>query len=199
MSEQQAGSTAPACDWCGKRTPINPAGGIFDPCRWLCSSCECKPSVRAVYEQQPGQDEAWINHLCNLRKRAMARLPLFGGEPAPLASLANRMWGRKEASRGPHAAEEVQKRQRQKRTKQMHMDPEWLRIFGLRLKVAREAAGMTQEEVRSLTGISIASMSGWERGHGRPRPGTMDELAELFGVTTHWLLTGHGRSPIGGE
>ena len=42
-------------------------------------------------------------------------------------------------------------------------------LFGVRLKALREAAGFTQEELATISGLSVHAVSALERGH-RQRP-----------------------------
>lgn len=65
-----------------------------------------------------------------------------------------------------------------------------------RLREARKARGLTQDEVASRLGIHRVQVSKWEREKApqRPRDETLVKLAKLYGVTVEWL---HG-APEGG-
>ena len=56
--------------------------------------------------------------------------------------------------------------------------------FGTRLRRAREAAGLAQEELAARAGLSPNTIGGLERGeHRRPYPATMRALADALGLT----------------
>lgn len=58
----------------------------------------------------------------------------------------------------------------------------------LRLKEARKAKGLTQVEVSKIIGISQNGYSDWERGKNKVDNESLAKLAELYGVTTDYLL-----------
>lgn len=62
-----------------------------------------------------------------------------------------------------------------------------------RLRAARAAAGLTQEQVGRALGVSAQTIANWE--HGRTSPSTADvaRLAALYRVSCDWLLTGKPR------
>ena len=62
------------------------------------------------------------------------------------------------------------------------------------LKISRHKAGLTQEQVANKLGLSIGTISGYERGYRKPDPDTLNNLADLYNVTTDYLL---GREPRG--
>ena len=56
--------------------------------------------------------------------------------------------------------------------------------FGVRLRRAREAAGLSQEELAERAGLSPNTVGGLERGeHRRPYPATIRALADALGLT----------------
>ena len=56
--------------------------------------------------------------------------------------------------------------------------------FGSRLRQLRQAAGLTQEELAELSGVSVKAISALERGHRqRPYPNTVRALAGALGVS----------------
>ena len=57
-----------------------------------------------------------------------------------------------------------------------------------RLKEARRAKGLTQVDVAKYIGITQGGYSGWERGDTNIDSASLSRLAELFGVTTDYLL-----------
>lgn len=58
----------------------------------------------------------------------------------------------------------------------------------LRLKEARRAKGMTQKEVAEIIGVTQNGLSNWETGRNRVDLVTLQRLADIYGVTTDYLL-----------
>lgn len=58
----------------------------------------------------------------------------------------------------------------------------------LRLKDARKAKGMTQAEISKEIGISQNGYSNWETGKNKIDSESLNKLAELYGVSTDYLL-----------
>ena len=59
-----------------------------------------------------------------------------------------------------------------------------------RLKNLRLAKGMTLQQVGDAFGISKVSVSTWESGKTNPDHKKLEKLAELFGTSVHYLITG---------
>lgn len=57
-----------------------------------------------------------------------------------------------------------------------------------RLKTLRKEAGLTQEEVAKKLGISRPAYTYWEKGEKKPTPDKLTQIANLFGVSTDYLL-----------
>src|SRR3954471_413410 len=71
--------------------------------------------------------------------------------------------------------------------------------FAAQLKALREAAGFTQEELATIAGISVYSVSALERGERRrPHPDTVRALAAALDLTgpTRDALLGSARGPV---
>lgn len=63
--------------------------------------------------------------------------------------------------------------------------------FGQNLRAAREAAGLTQEQLKQRLGFKRTTpLSIWERGHKVPGPKVIDKLATAIGCTTAVLMQG---------
>jgi transcriptional regulator with XRE-family HTH domain len=62
--------------------------------------------------------------------------------------------------------------------------------FGEALRRAREAAGMTQEQVGNLCDMDPSAVSRLERGQRNPRLVTVVRLAHAIGVPPKELLDG---------
>ena len=63
-----------------------------------------------------------------------------------------------------------------------------LRAVGARIRQLR--AGTTQEEVADVLGISQAQLSKYELGQSAPPLGVLVRLADKYGKSTDWILTG---------
>ena len=57
-----------------------------------------------------------------------------------------------------------------------------------RIKVLREQSDMTQAELARRLGITRASVNAWEQGISVPSTQCIVELAEMFKVSTDYLL-----------
>lgn len=60
--------------------------------------------------------------------------------------------------------------------------------FKDKLKQARIDCGMTQEEVAEELHVKRVNLSNYETGRHEPDLETLAQLANLYGVTTDWLL-----------
>jgi len=59
-----------------------------------------------------------------------------------------------------------------------------------RIQRLRKEKGLTQADLASKLNITDKAVSKWESGDGNPDISLLPELAEIFGVTTDYLLTG---------
>lgn len=57
-----------------------------------------------------------------------------------------------------------------------------------RIKMLRENAGMTQTAVARKLNVTRSSVNAWELGISVPSTALLVELAQLFGVSTDYLL-----------
>lgn len=57
-----------------------------------------------------------------------------------------------------------------------------------RIFEARRDAGLTQQELAELTGISQFSISKWENGHTSPRASSLREIARATGREIAWFF-----------
>jgi transcriptional regulator with XRE-family HTH domain len=64
------------------------------------------------------------------------------------------------------------------------------RAIGARLRELREERGWTQRELDSRLGILQSKLSKYESGTHQPSLRTLVRMANLFGVSTDYLLTG---------
>lgn len=68
--------------------------------------------------------------------------------------------------------------------------------FSQRLAIARKKQKMTQSEVAEKLNVSFQAVSLWERGETTPEIEKLTEIADLYGVTTDWLLRGKEKTEI---
>ena len=59
-----------------------------------------------------------------------------------------------------------------------------------RIKVARVGAGLTQNDIAPLVGVSRGTIAAWENGYNEPQLGDAVRLAAATGVTLDWLAEG---------
>jgi transcriptional regulator with XRE-family HTH domain len=78
------------------------------------------------------------------------------------------------------------------------MAAESTRQLGENIRTAREALGLTQDQVaRAMEGhVSGDRVSKWERGENRPRDETLDDLARVLQTTTAALLMREGDKAV---
>jgi transcriptional regulator with XRE-family HTH domain len=64
--------------------------------------------------------------------------------------------------------------------------------IGDRIKAAREAAGLTQQQLSDAvsSGGGRQQVSNWEGGRRTPRRETLERIAEVLGVKAGWLMFG---------
>lgn len=60
--------------------------------------------------------------------------------------------------------------------------------MSLNLKKAREAKGLTQQQVADLIGVTRESYARYENGTRNPNLQNLSDLADLLNVTTDYLL-----------
>ncbi len=64
--------------------------------------------------------------------------------------------------------------------------------FGARLARLRRGQGLSKTDVADHLGISITAICHWEQDRSRPKSARLDDLSELFGISTAQLLAGDG-------
>ncbi|MGH8370258.1 MAG: helix-turn-helix domain-containing protein [Gammaproteobacteria bacterium] len=69
----------------------------------------------------------------------------------------------------------------------------------LRIRQARLKAGLSQQQLAEMLGVTRSACNQWETEKGpAPKRGRLDELANILGVSFEWLATGKGTSAITG-
>lgn len=69
-------------------------------------------------------------------------------------------------------------------------------VFGERLKSLRLQNHLQQEQVARLVGVERSTVSMWENDLRQPSYATLVRLADVYGVTTDFLLGRTNNSPI---
>ncbi len=64
--------------------------------------------------------------------------------------------------------------------------------FGDRLADARQAVGLSQEELAGRLGVKLKTLRAWENDISEPRANRLQMVAGLLNVSLRWLLTGEG-------
>ena len=64
--------------------------------------------------------------------------------------------------------------------------------FGDRLAGAREAAGLTQEDLAQRLGVRLTTLQAWEEDLAEPRGNRLQMLAGMLNVSLTWLITAEG-------
>ncbi len=64
--------------------------------------------------------------------------------------------------------------------------------FGDRLAGAREAAGLSQEDLAQRLGVRLTTLQNWEEDLAEPRGNRLQMLAGMLNVSLRWLLTAEG-------
>ncbi|TBX25959.1 MULTISPECIES: helix-turn-helix domain-containing protein [Nioella] len=72
---------------------------------------------------------------------------------------------------------------------------EEIATFGDRLAGAREAAGVSQEDMARRLGVKLKTVVAWENDWSEPRANKLQMVAGLLNVSIRWLLTGEGSGP----
>src|SRR5690606_7829776 len=73
--------------------------------------------------------------------------------------------------------------------------------FGDRLADARQAQGMSQEDLARRLGVKTTTLARWEDDQAEPRANRLSMLSGLLNVSLGWLLTGEGEglsAPVDG-
>jgi len=64
--------------------------------------------------------------------------------------------------------------------------------LGDRIAGAREAAGLSQDDMARRLGVRRATLQAWEDDRMDPRANRLQMMAGLLNVSIRWLLTGEG-------
>ena len=72
----------------------------------------------------------------------------------------------------------------------LRMSPMFLQQLASRLRAARAAADVTQEQAAEAVGASTSSIANYEHGTTEVSASTLHALAAFYGVSADWLLSG---------
>jgi HTH-type transcriptional regulator, cell division transcriptional repressor len=67
--------------------------------------------------------------------------------------------------------------------------------MGGRLLRARDAAGLTIQELATRIGVKPSTVQAWENDRSQPRANRLQMIAGMLGVSLSWLLHGVGTGP----
>ncbi|KQS88265.1 MULTISPECIES: helix-turn-helix domain-containing protein [unclassified Rhizobium] len=67
--------------------------------------------------------------------------------------------------------------------------------LGGRIWRARDALGLTAQDLADRLGVRTDTVSAWERDRSEPRTNRLFMLAGVLGVTPAWLIAGIGEAP----
>ncbi len=78
----------------------------------------------------------------------------------------------------------------------MPLETDWFSdetaTFGDRVVAAREAMGLSAEELARRMGIQLRTVEAWEADRIEPRANRLQMMAGVLNVSLRWLLTGEG-------
>ena len=66
-----------------------------------------------------------------------------------------------------------------------------MKTMGTRLKELRMNAGYTGEEVGRMLQVSKSAISMWEKDLRSPSADLIERFADIYGVSTDYIITGH--------
>ncbi|ENV03453.1 LexA family protein [Acinetobacter sp. NIPH 817] len=64
--------------------------------------------------------------------------------------------------------------------------------IGQRIRALRRAKKLTQVQLAKIAGVSSPAVTEWEKDSYLPKAGSLEAMANAFGVTTEYILTGKG-------
>jgi transcriptional regulator with XRE-family HTH domain len=67
--------------------------------------------------------------------------------------------------------------------------------IGGRISLARDAMGLTVEQISSIAGVTTETWTNWENDRSEPRANRLDMLARILQTNIAWLLDGRGDMP----
>ena len=71
-----------------------------------------------------------------------------------------------------------------------------MKTFSEKVKDARLQLGLSQQQLGEATGVSLRTISSYEKGEKTPRQGTLLRLAKALGVSVKFLIDDHCENPV---
>lgn len=68
-------------------------------------------------------------------------------------------------------------------------------MLGARIAALRRSRGLSQQQLAARLNVSASAVGMYEQGRREPSARQLVQLAQLFGVTTDYLLSGHMAQP----
>ncbi len=68
--------------------------------------------------------------------------------------------------------------------------------IGQRIRALRRAKKMTQAQLAKVAGVSSPAVTEWEKDSYLPKAASLEAMANLFQVTTEYLLTGESKTEL---
>lgn len=72
----------------------------------------------------------------------------------------------------------------------MARDQTQLLAMGARIKELRESHGLKQQWIADQVGVSLRTYQFWQEGKSPPSQDNLEKLADIFGVTTRYIMRG---------
>lgn len=70
-----------------------------------------------------------------------------------------------------------------------------METFGSRLRYARNAKGLTQQQLADALGINRVNISTWESDATKPEAAKIPAIVQMLGIEETWLFSGKGEPP----
>ncbi|MFW1968135.1 LexA family protein [Acinetobacter guillouiae] len=67
--------------------------------------------------------------------------------------------------------------------------------IGQRIRALRRSKKLTQVQLAKIAGVSSPAVTEWEKDSYLPKAASLEAIANEFGVTTEYILTGKGSEP----
>lgn len=67
--------------------------------------------------------------------------------------------------------------------------------IGGRISLARDAIGLTVEQISAVVGVTTETWTNWENDRAEPRANRLDMLARILSTNIAWLIDGRGPAP----
>lgn len=72
-----------------------------------------------------------------------------------------------------------------------------MRDIGLRIREARESAGLSKSALGSAVGVSHTAVANWESGEVEIKASNLMKVEKATGISFRWIMTGRGPRQAG--